>query len=215
MKKLTKRQQDMLGYIENYISEYRYSPSVRDIASHFSLASAGGVHKHLKNLEQKGFITVGKNISRSIRICDTADQKLQKPYISDLNTTEGIIDLPLKGKVAAGVPISYHLDGESIPFPVSMVKKPEQTYVLEVAGDSMIEEHICDGDFVLVEERNYADNGETVVAMLNYEEATLKKFFNEGQRIRLQPSNFDMDPIYVNPQELSIQGVVVGVIRQY
>jgi repressor LexA len=201
----------MLEYIKDYISKHKYSPSVRDIASHFSLVSAGGVHKHLKNLEQKGFITIGKNISRSICICEEPEKELSPVF----SQHEELIELPLKGRVAAGMPISYHLENEFIPYPASMIRKPNSTYVLQVSGNSMIEEHICDGDYILVEDRNYADNGEMVVAMINYEEATLKKFYHEGEKIRLQPANFDLRPIYVDPQKLSIHGIVVGVIRQY
>ena len=200
-----------MEYIKDYISKHKYSPSVRDIASHFSLVSAGGVHKHLKNLEQKGFITIGKNISRSICVCEEPEQEFSPVF----SRHEELIELPLKGRVAAGMPISYHLENEFIPYPASMIRKPKNTYVLQVSGNSMIEEHICDGDYILVEDRNHADNGEMVVAMINYEEATLKKFYHEGEKIRLQPANFDLRPIYVDPQKLSIQGIVVGVIRQY
>ncbi len=100
-------------------------------------------------------------------------------------------------------------------FPESMIKKPDKSYVLKVQGTSMIEECICDGDYVIVEHRNYADNGDMVIAMINHKEATVKKFYNEGKRIRLQPANHTMEPIYVDPQEVSIHGIVVGVMRQY
>lgn len=202
----------MLDFIREYIEDHQYSPSVRDIASHFDLASAGGVHKHLKNLEQKGVISVGKNISRSIRILENP-KKLKIGKSDDLDGD--VVDLPLKGKVAAGAPIQYHLDGETIPFPQSMVRNPARTYVLQVQGNSMIEECICDGDYVLVENRSSADNGEMVIAMINFQEATLKKFFIEGNQVRLQPANHTMEPIYVDARDVSVQGIVVGIMRKY
>ena len=211
---LSKRQRQMFDFIRAYIKENSYPPSVRDIASHFNLASAGGVHKHLRNLEALGYISVGRNVSRSIRILVDEDDNKDEPQ-PGLGGEQRVFELPLRGKVAAGSPIQYQLDGEYISYPASLLRKPEESYILKVQGDSMIEEYICDGDFVVVEKRNYADSGEMVIAMLNYEEATLKKYFPEKGRVRLQPANFKMDPIYVNPDELTIEGVVVGVLRSY
>ncbi len=208
--KLTKRQQEILDYIREYLQENHYPPSIRDIAAHFSLASAGGVHKHLNNLKKKGIITFENNISRSIHIIDDSDSA----PVSD-TPTSGLIELPLMGKVAAGLPIQHFLENETIEIPESMLRKPGETYALQVQGDSMIEDCICDGDLVVVEHRNYADNGDMVIAMINHSEATLKKFYREGNKIRLQPSNHMMDPIYVDPQKLSIHGIVVGVMRSY
>lgn len=210
--KLTHRQQEILDYIKSYIRDNQYPPSIRDIASYFSLASAGGVHKHLNNLKKKGFITFENNISRSIQILEN-DRSLNSE--SDTIVDNGLVELPLMGKVAAGKPIQHFLENETMTFPESMIRRPDKCYVLKVQGDSMIEECICDGDYVIVEHRNYADNGDTVIAMINHAEATVKKFFNEKEKIRLQPANHTMDPIYVDPQELSIHGVVVGVMRHY
>ncbi len=196
-----------------YIHQNHFPPSIRDIASHFSLASAGGVHKHLNNLKKKGVLTFENNISRSIHILDDTDhsETVQPPQKADIR----ILELPLMGKVAAGQPIQHFLENETIEIPESMIRHPAESYVLEVEGDSMIEECICNGDYVIVEHRNYADNGDMVIAMINHEEATLKKFFHEGNRIRLQPANFAMDPIYIDPKSVSIHGRVIGVIRQY
>ncbi len=209
--KLTNRQEEILVYIKEYINENHFPPSVRDIAAHFSLASAGGVHKHLINLKKKGYITFESNIPRSIHIINNPDV-IQESYSSRYANT---IELPLKGKVAAGQPIEHFLENESMEFPYWMIRKPDDTYVLQVQGDSMIEECICDGDYVLVEHRNYADNGDMVIAMINHSEATLKRFYLEGKAVRLQPANHLMKPIFVNPQELSIHGIVVGVVRNY
>lgn len=211
---LTKRQEEILGYINEFIDEFHFPPSVRDIAKAFNLASAGGVHKHLKNLQDKGYITHEKDIARSIHITERYHQQYGSP-VNTTKTASNIVELPLKGKVAAGFPIQYNLDNETMSFPESMVRKPEKTYVLQVQGDSMIEECICDGDYVLVEQKDHADNGEMVIAMINYSEATLKKFFLEGKNVRLQPANHKMAPIIADPKEVSIQGIVVGVMRQY
>lgn len=211
--KLTRRQEEILDYIKKYISENHYPPSIRDIASHFSLASAGGVHKHLNNLKRKGFLTFENNISRSIQVLNddfTHKNAEPKPY-----TDPRVVELPLMGKVAAGKPIQHFLENETMEFPQAMIRKPEKSYVLRVQGDSMIEDCICDGDYVIVEHRNYADNGDTVIAMINHSEATVKKFYQEGSKIRLQPANFSMDPLYVKAEELSIHGVVVGVYRLF
>lgn len=201
---LTRRQREVLSYIKEYISEYQYPPSVRDIAEHFHLSSAGGVHKHLKMLEKKGVIALNANTSRSIRILEDSTESAPSPF-----------ELPLKGSVAAGIPIEYHTDNEFMSVPSEMVRYPEKSYVLRVRGNSMIEDCIQDGDFIIVEDRNTAANGETVIAMINHEEATLKKFYHEGHQIRLQPANFQMEAIIVKPENLSIQGVLVGVLRKY
>ncbi|MFH2130657.1 MAG: transcriptional repressor LexA [bacterium] len=211
--KLTRRQQEILEFIRKYIRQHQFPPAIRDIASYFSLASAGGVHKHLNNLKKKGVLTFENNISRSIRILNDPE---------DIQTTGSpqkmesrILELPLLGKVAAGKPIQHFLENETVEIPESMVRHPAESYVLQVQGDSMIEECICNGDYVIVEHRDYADNGDMVIAMIDHEEATLKKYYHEGDRIRLQPANFSMEPIYVTPESLSIHGRVVGVLRQY
>ncbi len=211
--KLTNRQQEIFEYIKEYIRENQYPPSIRDIAAHFSLASAGGVHKHLNNLKRKGFITFENNISRSIQILSNEDFGTGNSSRSSQDTR--LIELPLMGKVAAGQPIQHFLENETMEFPESMIRKPDKSYVLRVQGNSMIEECICDGDYLIVEHRNYAENGNTIIAMINHKEATVKKFFHEEKRVRLQPANHTMEPIYVDPQELSIHGVVVGVLRHY
>ncbi len=210
---LTRRQKEILRHIEDYIDKYQYPPSIRDIASHFSLASAAGVHKHLMNLKDKGYISLKKNTSRSIRVLDKLNRDVEPP--NQGASASGMLALPLEGKLAAGLPIQSNSDNESIPYPESMVRYPEKTYALRVQGDSMIEEGICDGDYLIVEHRESADNGEMVIAMINLTEATIKKFYAEGKNIRLQAANFKKDPIIVSPKEVSIYGVVVGVLRNY
>lgn len=211
--KLTRRQTEILDFIKTFIRENQFPPSIREIAAHFSLASAGGVHKHLNNLKAKGIISFENNISRSIRILDS-DETIGFNQ-DDSNIVGGLLELPLMGKVAAGAPIQYFLENETIGYPESMIRRPDETYALIVQGDSMIEDCICDGDYVIVEHRTHADNGETVIVMIDHEEATLKRFYHEGDQIRLQPANYTMEPIYVNPENMTIHGVVVGVLRKY
>ena len=201
---LTKKQQAILAYIKSYIVDHSYPPSVRDIAANFNLASAGGVHKHLKNLEERGFLALDSNISRGIRVLG-----------DEAAPATPVVDLPFKGKVAAGKPISFHIDNETLAFPEYMVRRADKSYVLQVQGDSMIDEYIQSGDYVIVESREVADNGEMVVALLDGEEATLKRFYHEGSQVRLQPSNQAMDPIIVDAARVNLQGVVVGVYRRY
>jgi len=210
---LTRRQREILDYIREFIRTNHFPPSIRDIAAHFSLASAGGVHKHLNNLKKKGVIAFENHISRSIHLLDAA---LQAEQISDHHANgESMMELPLLGKVAAGKPIQYFLENETISLPAAMVRNPAKSYVLQVQGNSMIEDCICDGDYVIVEHRDYAENGDTIIAMLNHEEATLKRFYLEKDRVRLQPANFQMEPLYVQPEKLTVQGRVVGLLRRY
>lgn len=205
---LTRKQQGILDYIRQYIEDHQYPPSVRDIAAHFDLASAGGVHKHLKNLCEKGYISLDPNVSRSIRVLK--DVSGFAPSQSG-----AVVELPLLGSVAAGQPIEHFTEGETLTLPESMVRRPDRSFVLKVRGNSMVEEAILDGDYVVVEKQEQADNGEMVIAMINFKEATLKRFYHEGKRIRLQPSNFEMEPIYADPREVSIQGIVRAVWRSY
>jgi len=215
---LTKKQLGIFEYIKRYIEEHQYPPAVRDIASHFNLASAGGVHKHLKNLMEKGYISLDPNVSRSIRILHKTPAEASGPSIrteAPPALNPAIVELPLLGAVAAGQPIEHFTEGETLALPEFMVRHPHKSYILQVRGNSMVEEAILDGDYVIVEKRDSADNGELVIAMLNFKEATLKRFYNEGNRIRLQPANFEMQPIYADPREVSIQGIVKGVMRSY
>ncbi|MDH5560350.1 MAG: transcriptional repressor LexA [Deltaproteobacteria bacterium] len=210
---MTRRQAEVLEYIKQFIHEHQFPPSVRDIASHFSLSSAGGIHKHLKNMEQKGILSLEKNISRSIRVMEPflGQHAIETPQKLDSE----LIDLPIMGTVAAGAPIQHFLENEFFEFPASLVKNPEMTFVLKVKGNSMIEEAIYDGDYVLIESRSQADNGEMVVAMIQTMEATLKKIYYEGKKIRLQPANHEMEPLYFDAIDVEIKGIVVGLYRNY
>lgn len=200
---LTKRQREVLSYLESHIRAHGFAPSMEEIADHFSLQSLSTVHEHLTNLEQKGAIRRNYNESRGIEI-------LPPRGIS------GATEIPLLGVVAAGMPIEAVLHQESLAVPDTMLPSRGPNYALRVRGDSMIDEHVLDGDYVVVHGRQTADNGEMVIALVNGSEATVKKFYREpGGWVRLQPANPTMAPLRFPEDDILIQGVVVGVIRRY
>jgi repressor LexA len=200
---LTKRQREILNYLQSYTEANGYAPSFEEIASQFDYSSLATVHEHLSNLERKGYIKRSYNESRAIEILP-----------SEANPRS--IELPLLGAVAAGVPIEAMTNGETLCVPEEFIRRGGSHYALKVRGNSMIDAHISDGDFVVVNERQRADNGEMVIALLNGSSATVKKFYRERDgRIRLQPANDTMTPIYVHENDITIQGVVVGVLRRY
>jgi repressor LexA len=198
---LTKRQREILDYLQDFIQQHGYAPSLEEIGRRFGLSSLATVHKHLTNLQEKGFIKRAWNRSRSVEMIPTGSAGRS-------------LDLPLLGYVAAGVPIEAVATNETIAVPEDLVGRRD-TYVLRVRGNSMIDEQICDGDFVIVEDRKTAQNGETVVALLGGSDVTLKKLYRENGRVRLQPANPAMQPIFIDPEQVQVQGVVVGVMRKY
>jgi repressor LexA len=198
---LTKRQREILDYLQEFIQQYGYAPSLEEIGRRFSLSSLATVHKHLTNLQEKGFIRRSWNRSRSVELLSA-------------RTGHRAVDLPLLGYVAAGAPIEAVATNETIAVPEDLVGKRE-TYVLRVKGDSMIDEQIRDGDFVVVEDRKTADNGEMVIALISGTDVTLKKFYRDNGRIRLQPANPAMQPLILDASQVQVQGVVVGVMRKY
>jgi repressor LexA len=198
---LTKRQREILDYLSEFIQQHGYAPSLEEIGRRFSLSSLATVHKHLTNLQEKGFIRRAWNRSRSVELVPT-------------RVGGRALELPLLGYVAAGAPIEAVATAESIAVPEDLVGKRD-TYVLRVRGDSMIDEQIRDGDFVIVEDRKTAENGEMVIALLAGSDVTLKKFYRENGRVRLQPANPAMQPLVVPAEQIQVQGVVVGVMRKY
>jgi repressor LexA len=203
---LTKRQREILDFLSSYVEDRGYAPSFEEIAQKFSYSSLATVHEHLSNLERKGCIRRSYNESRAIEILAA-----QRP-------SRGAVELPLLGSVAAGLPIEEIATGESITVPDSFVRRNGNHFALRVRGNSMIDEQIRDGDFVVVQERQSADNGEMVIAVAHGDgnAATVKKFYRERDgRIRLQPANEAMAPIYVHENDITIQGIVVGVLRRY
>jgi repressor LexA len=200
---LTKRQSEILEYLRVHISDQGYAPSFEEIAEHFTFQSLATVHEHLTNLERKGYIRRAYNESRSIEVL---------PPRGTVQASE----IPLLGTVAAGMPIESLMHQESIAVPDGMLPRRGPNYALRVQGQSMIDEHILDGDYVVVHGKQKAENGEMVIALVNGAEATVKKFYREpGGWIRLQPANPTMQPLRYQEREVLIQGIVVGVIRKY
>ena len=199
---LTKRQREILDYLNDFIATHGYAPSLEEIGTRFGLSSLATVHKHLSNLQEKGCIKRAWNRSRSVEMVEARDGGRA-------------VELPLLGYVAAGVPIEAVASSDTITVPEAFIGRRD-TYVLRVRGSSMIEEQIQDGDFVVVEDRKSADNGEMVIALVHGSDVTLKKFYREPDgRIRLQPANQAMAPIFVAPDDVQLQGVVVAVMRKY
>jgi repressor LexA len=199
---LTKRQREILDYLNEFIQQHGYAPSLEEIGHRFGLSSLATVHKHMTNLETKGFIKRSWNRSRSVELLAGRSGGRS-------------VDVPLLGYVAAGQPIEAIATTETISVPESLLGNRRDTYVLRVRGDSMIDEQIRDGDWVVVEDRKTANNGEMVVALLRGSDVTLKTFYRDSGRIRLQPANAGMQPIFADPNDVQIQGVVVGVMRRY
>ncbi len=197
---LTRRQKEILDFVRGYLERQGYSPTLEEIADHFDLSSLNGVYKHLRALQVRGFIRRLPNQARSIQLLN--------PEASSPTT------LPLLGYVTAGKPVEAVVNVEEISVPESFLTR-KRNYVLQVRGDSMIDEHIQDGDFVVIEEREGARDGEMVIALIDGENATLKKFYREQETIRLQPAHPTLEPIWVREDRIRIQGVVVGIMRKY
>lgn len=201
MQPLTKRQREILDYLQEFIQQHGYAPSLEEVGRRFGLSSLATVHKHLTNLEEKGCIRRLWNRSRSVELLTA-------------RTGQRAVELPMLGYVAAGLPIEAVTGNETIAVPEDLVGRRD-TYVLKVKGDSMIDEQIRDGDYVIVEDRKTAENGEMVIALLGGADVTLKKFYRENGRVRLQPANQAMQPLIVDAALVQLQGVVVGVMRKY
>ena len=200
---LYRRQKQILDFIKQYIDKYSYSPTLAEIAEAIGVSSLATVHEHLQALVTKGVI---KRFEGAVRGIEVLDQKIS-------GNLKGV-ELPLLGYIAAGQPIMPYIDPDAtVGVPTNMVSGKKRTYVLQVKGDSMIEDGILDGDYVIIEEQSIAYDGEIVVALLDTGLATLKRFFREPNRIRLEPANAAMEPIYAT--SVKIQGKCVGVIRRF
>jgi repressor LexA len=200
---LTKRQKEILDFIHAFIDQHGYAPSFEEIADSFGYSSLATVHEHLSNLERKGYIRKSYNESRSIEMVPE-------------DGTISAMELPLLGTVAAGLPIEAVEDQESLAVPLDMIRPGKDNFVLRVEGDSMIEEQIRDGDYIVVSSQPTASDGEVVVALVGGDSVTVKRLYRESKdRIRLQPANSAMDPILVDASEVAVQGVVVGLIRRF
>jgi repressor LexA len=204
---ITRRQHELYDFISRFVAEKQYSPSFEEIKEGMGLSSLATVHKHVTNLEKKGLLTRDYNRSRSIDLVPPRGKLKQSMAV---NT--GMV-LPLVGRIAAGRPIEAVERSETIS--LADFVRSKEVFVLEVRGDSMQDEAILDGDFVLVENTKTAHNGDIVVALIDSTDATLKRFFREGDNIRLQPANATMKPIIVAASSVQIQGRVIGVMRKY
>jgi repressor LexA len=196
---LTRRQREILDFVRLFIQENGYSPSLEEIGRHFGLSSVATVHKHVQHLVQKGQLRKAWNRSRSV-----------EPVEEDSG-----FEIPLLGTVAAGDPIAAIEVPEKVRIPEQLARNGTPLYALRVRGDSMIDEQIRDGDTVILESRNEARDGETVVALIRGEEATLKKLYRAGPRVRLMPANPRMAPIELPAEDVEVRGVVTGLLRSY
>ena len=204
---ITKRQREVYDFISEFVQRNNYTPSFQEIGDGLGLSSLATVHKHITNLEKKGLLNRDYNRGRSI---DLLPPKGRLKQAMAVNT--GMV-LPLLGRIAAGQPIEAIERPETIS--LADFVRSKEVFVLEVRGDSMQDEAILSGDYVLVEKTKIAHNGDIVVALVENSDATLKRFYREGNRVRLQPSNAKMKPIIVPAADVQIQGRVIGVLRKY
>jgi repressor LexA len=203
---ITKRQRQVYDFIAGFVQKHGYSPSFEEIGKGLKLSSLATVHKHVSNLEKKSLLKRDYNRSRSIDLLPIRARKSVRPE-------NGGMTLPLVGRIAAGRPLEALENPETIS--LADITRSKEVFVLQVSGTSMQDEHIVDGDYVLVEKTKIASNGEIVVALVEGSDATLKRIYKEGERIRLQPSNAAMQPIIVPAESVQIQGRVIGVLRKY
>ncbi|MBZ5500271.1 MAG: transcriptional repressor LexA [Acidobacteriia bacterium] len=199
--KLTRRQKEILDFVAGFIAREGYSPSMEEIAENFHFASLNAVFKHLEALEARGYLHRDANHARSIEL-----RKIDAPAVRSL---------PLYGHIAAGRPIEAVSAPEALTVPEDLLSGRGSHYVLRVQGESMIDEQIRDGDYVVVEARNQAENGETIVALVDGESVTLKKLYRDKSQVRLQPANPAVPPIVLDGARVQVQGVVVAVMRKY
>jgi repressor LexA len=200
---LTRRQKQVYDFISEFVDQHGYSPSFEEIASGLGLTSLATVHKHITNLEEKQLLRRDYNRARSIDLLKPRGRMKQSLAVA----AETNMTLPLLGRIAAGHPLEAVENPESISL--------AEVYVLQVKGESMQDEHIMDGDYVLVEKADTARDGEIVVALVDGTDATLKRIYREGETTRLQPSNAAMNPILLPASSVQVQGRVIGVLRKY
>ncbi len=211
---LTKRQKQVLDFLAEFIAENHYSPSFEEIARNMNLSSVATVHKHLQVLQEKGYLERLFNRSRALEITPKYYEEMRSNR-QKLNAYHRADDFaaPLVGEIAAGQPLETYEDHEKLSF--APLLRSDEVFALRVSGQSMIEDHILDGDYVLIEKTKRARNGEIVVALVEDAETTLKRFFLEGTMVRLQPANMEMEPIIVPAEKVQVQGRLLAVHRRY
>ena len=206
---LTRRQREVMDFIAGFLRERNYSPSFEEVGQGLHLSSLATVHKHISTLERKGFLKRAYNCSRSL---EPGPKYLQEARRAKQEKSS--MELPLLGRIAAGRPVEAPEQPETISFGDLAGRK--DVFVLQVRGDSMIDEHIVDGDYIMVEKAAEVPDGELTVALVGGTESTLKRLYREpGGRIRLQPSNAAMEPIFAAAADVAVQGRVIGVLRRY
>jgi len=204
---ITRRQRQVYDFIADFVQKNQYSPSFEEIGEGLGLSSLATVHKHITNLEEKGLLSRDYNRSRSIDLLPPKGRLKQS-----MSVNSGTM-VPLMGRIAAGQPIEAIERPETIS--LADFTRSKEVFALEVRGESMQDEHILDGEYVLVEKTKIAHNGDIVVALVEGTDATLKRLYREGENIRLQPSNARMKPIIVPAKDVQVQGRVIGVLRKY
>jgi repressor LexA len=209
---LTKRQRQIYDFIAHFVQEHGFSPSFEEIGQGMSLSSLATVHKHITNLEKKGLLKRDYNRSRSIDVLPPRGR--MKQAMAMAAAAAAPLSLPLLGRIAAGRPVEALENPETISL-ADFTRSSRDVFVLEVRGDSMQDEAILDGDYILVEKTNVVRDGEIVVALVDGTETTLKRIYKEADRVRLQPSNAGMQPILVPAAAVQVQGRVIGVLRKY
>lgn len=218
---LTRKQQELLLYIHAKLSENGVSPSFEEMKEALDLKSKSGVHRLISALEERGFIRRLANRARALEVLKMPETKGAAPVAANLNVpatppraANDVLDIPLHGRIAAGTPIEALQGTDTLPVPAALLG-PGEHYALEVAGDSMVEEGILDGDYALIRKQDNARDGEIVVALIDNEEATLKTYRREGQMIRLDPANRHYDPQRYREDQVVIQGKLAGLLRRY
>jgi repressor LexA len=216
---LTRKQHELLCYIHDHLAQHGVSPSFEEMKEALELKSKSGVHRLISALEERGFIRRLPNRARALEVMRMPDVKAgiasrPTPPVTPPQAANDVVELPLHGRIAAGMPIEALEGQNTLPVPAALLG-PGEHYALEVAGDSMVEEGILDGDYALVRKTDTARDGEIVVALINNEEATLKTFRREGQMIRLDPANRNYDPQRYRPEQVTIQGRLAGLLRRY
>jgi repressor LexA len=206
MKGLTKRQIEILQYIQNFINTHSYSPSYREIMQHFGFHSLGTVYNHLKLLKQRGALQADKHASRSL--LPSTSHQITK-------SDPSAVSLPFIGNIKGGEPITTFPQAQNLNVPAVMVQAPDKTYIFRIMGDALMDEHMMDGDLILVEARHEANPGETVLATLHHDEIVIKQYYLEGPYVKLISQSALHPPCIVHESELNIQGILVGLIRSY
>jgi repressor LexA len=216
---LTRKQHELLSYINEQLGKTGVSPSFEEMKDALALKSKSGVHRLISALEERGFIRRLANRARALEVLRMPDTKAgiasnPKSPVAPPMAANDVIELPLHGRIAAGMPIEALEGQNSLPVPAALLG-PGEHYALEVAGDSMVEVGILDGDYALIRKADVARDGEIVVALINNEEATLKTFRREGSMIRLDPANRNYDAQRYRPDQVAIQGKLAGLLRRY